>query len=138
MTDEQRELAELIATPPTVKLTKRQRIARDIGYIAAVIAIVALVVAAFAGALSIANEQATARQAQCINNILGSRTGVTKSDSAATIAFAKSWQDLLDNQTPGTPGNQAAVAEVTAAIRNYYKTLSDDQAYRDAHPLGQC
>jgi len=74
--------------------------------------------------------------ANCINNILGSRTGVQSKDSTATTEWVESLNNVLNAQ-PG-PKQDAAFVTFEHATATYVQTLETDQNYRVDHPLGRC
>ena len=76
--------------------------------------------------------------ADCLNNILGERAGVTASDARAHIVWSKEIQKLTAHPATSVRGQRAASLEFQAATNRYVAVLSANQAYRDSHPLGAC
>lgn len=94
------------------------------------------------------------RAIDCLNNVLGARAAVQAKDVKAQTNFinaarddAKSFAVLLVDLLESAPSSKstpdflayikvhATYVEVSEASA---KTLADDQAYKDKHPLGKC
>jgi hypothetical protein len=78
---------------------------------------------------------ASHRTGQCVNRVLGTRQAPSVKDAAAHVEFALSLQALLTASKADEPKKYADFIVETS---KYAAALEADQAYRDAHPLGQC
>lgn len=160
MTNEEAEIEHLMTVPPKPELTVRDKIERGVGWLTAVIAVAGLTIAIIVGLSGAATavEAKTAAGAAdhaiaCINEVLGSRAGITSADNADHIAFA----DLLliaVTQGPVNKNEHAAIlnafrinlpvgqvpssAQLVTGIKAYATELNTHQAARDSKPLGMC
>jgi hypothetical protein len=108
---------------------------------------IALVVVAVVAAVGFVNSQnATSRAraaagraqavAACVNNVLATRQITSSNDALAELSFVASINAIF--VLPPGAAQTAAFVAFQKVAQQTAQTLTQDQNYRNAHPLGTC
>jgi cell division septal protein FtsQ len=127
MTDQER-IEQLKTVPPRPPMTRGQRVVQVLSWLCSAIAIASMCVAVYA-------TQQAWHTASCVNSITGDRNPISARDAQAHVAWAKSLAHVLAADKVHV---QAAYVEFVKDTNTYLVVLTEDQQYRDAHPLGRC
>lgn len=95
---------------------------------------VAAVVAFVSFGLGLYSVHGEGEVAACVNTSVASRNGTSNGDAQAHIEFAKAISALTGSGDAATDRAEA----FKRSLSKYIATLTADQVYRDAHPLGRC
>ena len=128
MTEQEREIERLMISPPTIVRTRGQKFWRAVSVTANVLSFVLL-------AAWIIATLRTSTLAACTNANLSDRNRIAQRDAYAHIDWAKAVRELL---TTPEPARAAAFTALVDETRQYVQTLTGDQTFREAHPLGKC
>lgn len=127
MTDQER-IEQLKTVPPRPPLTRKQKIVQTLSWICSAIAVASMCVAVYA-------TQRAWNTASCVNSILGDRNPISARDAQAQRDWVKSLARVLSADKAHVQGEYVAFVKATST---FVTVLSEDQSFRDSHPLGHC
>lgn len=128
MTEHEQRIEELIHTKPKIERTRWQKFLLVLQVLAGVVAFVSLAGVAVVGVRGNG-------LASCVNSITGDQNPVSARDAQAHVEWAKSLAHVLAADKAHV---QAAYVEFVRDTNTYLRVLTEDQQYRNDHPLGRC